>query len=405
MTALSLKLDRIGPWRFALLFAGALLSTIYLVSGLASAWRIEGPGLTGAGLPLGRDFIAFWSASSLALAGAPAAVFDLAKLHAAESAAVGAPVAITAWHYPPTFLLAVLPLAAMPYISALVLWLVAPLMALWFVLRRLFDTPLLAAALLLFPAVALCLVSGQNGVMTAALIAGALLALDARPVLAGILFGLLTYKPHLAALVFPALAFGRYWRTLYAALATGTAMVVLSLIVFGAQPWLAFFGNLDLLARIVDGGSVPWTRMPTVYAAARVLGLDATVARLLQTAATAAVVMALCAIWHRRAPLAWRGSALAIALPLATPYAFDYDLVVLVLPLAWLFGDALREKASPIEEILLLLAWAAPALFWVIAMAGGPPLMPVLLAALMATVWRRVFAATPARVSRTVTAA
>jgi alpha-1,2-mannosyltransferase len=150
---------------------------------------------------------------------------------------------------------------------------------------------------------------------------------------------------------------------------------------------------------------VPWTRMPTVYAAARVLGLDATVARLLQAGVTAAVVIALCAIWRRRVPLAWRGSALAIALLLATPYAFDYDLVVLVLPIAWLFRDALRARASLVDETLLVAAWASPALFWVIAMAGGPPLMPVLLAVLLLMVWRRVFAPVPAPVAHTVEAA
>jgi uncharacterized protein (TIGR03382 family) len=65
------------------------------------------------------------------------------------------------------------------------------------------------------------------------------------------------------------------------------------------------------------------------------------------------------------------------------------------MPLAWLFRDALREKVPLTHEALLAIAWAAPALFWVIATAGGPPLMPVLLATLMAVVWRRVFAPAP----------
>jgi hypothetical protein len=147
---------------------------------------------------------------------------------------------------------------------------------------------------------------------------------------------------------------------------------------------------------MVDSGAVAWVRMPTVYAAARVLGCDATLARMLQAAATACVVIALSAIWHRRAPLAWRGSALALGLPLASPYAFDCDLVVLVLPLAWLFRDALREKVPLGQEALLAVAWASPALFWVIAMAGGPPLMPAVLATLMVLVWRRVFVPAPA---------
>ena len=395
MTALTTRLDRIGPWRFAAAFAGAAFSVLYLVSGLASALRVDGPGLIGGGLPLGRDFAAFWSASALALAGAPEAIFDIARLHAAEIAAVDGPVPAIAWHYPPTFLLFALPLGMLPYATALVLWLLAPLVAFWLVLRRLFVSAFAASLLILFPAVALSLASGQDGVLTAALVAAALLTLDARPIASGVVFGLLTCKPHFALLVVPALAFGCHWRTLTAMAITAAALIGLSVIAFGLAPWLAFFGDLHLLASMADGGAAPWVRMPTVYAAARVLGCDAQGARLLQAAATACVVVALCAIWHRKAPLAWRGSALALALPLASPYAFEHDLVVLVLPLAWLFRDALREKVPLSHEALLTIAWAAPALFWVIAMAGGPPLMPALLAALLLMVWRRVFAPAP----------
>ena len=90
-------------------------------------------------------------------------------------------------------------------------------------------------------------------------------------------------------------------------------------------------------------------------------------------------------------PLAWRGSVLVLALPLATPYCFDYDLVVLAMPIVWLLQSTLKEQAAPADLALLTLAWFSPALFWVIAMAGGPPLMPVVLAALMALVCRHAF--------------
>src|SRR5690606_24876263 len=202
MPALLTRLDRLGPLRFAVAYAALALGALYLIAGLASAWRIEPPGLMNAGLPLGRDFVAFWSGSALALEGAPEAVFDLDRIHVEQETAVGATAGVTAWHYPPTFLLMVLPLAHLPYVAALILWLALPVVALWLVLRRLYGDGALAAALLLFPGMALCLVSGQNGVITAALMGGALLCLDRRPVLAGILFGVLTYKPHLAALAF-----------------------------------------------------------------------------------------------------------------------------------------------------------------------------------------------------------
>jgi hypothetical protein len=187
------------------------------------------------------------------------------------------------------------------------------------------------------------------------------------------------------------LLFGRYWQALAVAAVTGLAMIAASLAVFGTPVWIAFFNNLDFLTRVVDSGAVPWVRMPTVYAAMRVLGLDATTGRIVQFVATAAIAVIVCAIWYRRAPIAWRGAALALALPLATPYAFDYDLVVLILPIAWILLSDAGERPRPGGDLLLAIAWTAPALFWVIALAGGPPLMPLLLAALLLAVWRRVY--------------
>ena len=46
---------------------------------------------------------------------------------------------------------------------------------------------------------------------------GVLLQLEARPLLAGLLLGLLTYKPHFGLLFPIALMFGGYWRALFAA--------------------------------------------------------------------------------------------------------------------------------------------------------------------------------------------
>ncbi len=393
MSALLLKLDRLGPARFGVIFALVVSAALYLVFGLASAWRIEPPGLINADQPLGRDFIAFWSASALALDGAPEAVFDLKRIHDVQIAAVGARIDPTAWHYPPTYLLAVMPLATLPYLVSLVLWLTVPVAAFWLVLRRLYDSPATAWALLLFPGMTLCLVSGQNGIITAALLAAALLHLDTRPVLAGVLFGVLTYKPHLAALAFPALAVGGYWRTLGVAVATAAMFVLASIAVLGFAPWYAFFGNLDFLARVVDSGQIPWVRMPTVYVGLRQLGVDIGPARAAQGVATLTLLAAVCAVWYRGAPLAWRASMLALAIPLATPYAFDYDLVILVLPIAWLFRASLDEESLSPAGLAVAVAWAAPALFWLITLAGGPPLMPLILAWLMVLVWRRAFPA------------
>ena len=72
------------------------------------------------------------------------------------------------------------------------------------------DILLLALA---FPAVLVNLGHGQNGFLTAALLGGALVVLDRRPIVAGILFGLLVYKPQFGLMIPLALVAGGHWRT------------------------------------------------------------------------------------------------------------------------------------------------------------------------------------------------
>src|SRR5438270_8948589 len=72
------------------------------------------------GKPIGYDFMAFWSAARLALAGRPEAAFDGTAIAAIQHAAVPfLPNIWFPWHYPPTFLLAVAPLGWLAYPAAL----------------------------------------------------------------------------------------------------------------------------------------------------------------------------------------------------------------------------------------------------------------------------------------------
>ena len=54
---------------------------------------------------------------------------------------------------------------------------------------------------LAYPAVLINIGHGQNGFLTAALLGGALVILDRRPIVAGILFGLLVYKPQFGLMI------------------------------------------------------------------------------------------------------------------------------------------------------------------------------------------------------------
>jgi hypothetical protein len=265
-----------------------------------------------------------------------------------------------------------------------------PAIALWLVLRHLYGTAALAGLLLLFPGIALGLATGGTGMVTAALFGGAVLTLETRPAFAGVLVGLLAYRPDLTVLAVLALLCGRHWRALAAAAATLAAVVLACIAVAG---WSALPAKLGFIVRIPDAEAMLWARLPTVYAATRLVGGDMLAGQLLQFAAAIASVAVVGATWIRRASLAWRGSALALAFLLATPHAAGGDLVLLVFPLGWLMQHMAREESGAGEEFLVALGWFAPALFWVITLAGGPPTMPLVLAALTLLVWRRAFPA------------
>src|SRR5437764_1291527 len=115
------------------------------------------------GKPFGYDFIAYWSAAKLALAGHPDAVFDESIISAVQHAAVpAAPGIVFPWHYPPIFLLPVAPLGLLPYPAALALFVFATAV-LWGVLvpRIVSDRRgwIVAAAV---PAGLINLLDGQN---------------------------------------------------------------------------------------------------------------------------------------------------------------------------------------------------------------------------------------------------
>ena len=70
--------------------------------------------------------------------------------------------------------------------------------------------------------------------VTMALLGGALLLIERRPWLAGVLIGLLAYKPQFGVLIPVALVAGARWPTIAAAGATVVALVAISFAALGS---------------------------------------------------------------------------------------------------------------------------------------------------------------------------
>lgn len=316
------------------------------------------------GRPIGTDFANVYAAGKLALAGTPADAFAPAPHHAAQQAVFGrADVPFYGWHYPPMFLLVAAALAALPYGWALAVWL-ATTLALY--LRAV--APLLSGyggtgwlLALAFPAVFVNIGHGHNGFLTAALLGGGLLMLERRPVLAGVLFGLLTFKPQFGVLIPLVLIATLNWRAFFAAAATALALAAASWAAFGAESWAAFLSYTGYTREYVfESGATGWHKFQTLFAALRAWGGPLWLAYAGQGALALAVAALVVRLWCGAAGFAVKAGALVAGTLLATPYVMDYDLMLLSLPIAWLAREGLRTSFRPWEKTILAAAFALP---------------------------------------------
>src|SRR5690242_518937 len=119
------------------------------------------------GKPLGYDFITFWAASHVGLAGHPVDAYNFILLFKAEKIAVPASNAVFVWYYPPTFYLLILPLALMPYLTAYWVFMLSTLACYVTVFRRVVHDSKAMWCLAAFGGLWMNLFHGQNAFLTA----------------------------------------------------------------------------------------------------------------------------------------------------------------------------------------------------------------------------------------------
>ena len=347
------------------------------------------------GKPIGTDFVALYTAGDLAAHGQASAVYDPPALHAAERHTVGSDIDAFPFVYPPSLLLVLPALAALPYLVALPLWLIATFVPFAAVVRWAAPHPVTLWLTLALPAAYLNVLHGQAGFLAAALFGGALLLLDRRPILAGVLFGLMTFKPLLGLLVPIALIAGGRWRAVGAA-AAATAMIALACVAaFGIDIMSAFMAGASAEQAQADAGTLALARMHTVFAGARLLHIGVAGAYALQAAVSLAVAVAVARTWRRSTDPGLRNALLTAGAVLAAPYGFEYNLVLLALPIAWLAWHGVQHGFRPGEKVALLMAWLMPFATPGIAAGLGVPLGPFVLGGFFWIIWRRIAAETP----------
>ena len=344
-----------------------------------------------AGLPIGRDFMTFWSVAVLAAEGSVLDLFDPVAVQALWAERF-APWDATgnSWAYPPQMLFVIAPLASLDYLWALAAWSLAGWLAYALAARR--------AALAVAPATLTNLYMGQTGCLVGALFLGALRLAARRPALAGVLCGLVAIKPQLGLMMPVALLAARAWRTALAAACTVAALALASGLAFGWAVWPLWLQQVlpHQTSSVLSVASQATTI--TAISAANILGLPPWAGWLAQ--ATATTLAALATWWafsRLRRGLAsphWAFAVLLLSTCLATPHLNFYDLT-LASPAAywalseWRRGPWTREglRWPDLGTLLVWLSvWLLPVL--TILLSGLPIGSAVLLAALGMSVWR-----------------
>ncbi|WP_179400617.1 glycosyltransferase family 87 protein [Burkholderia guangdongensis] len=386
-----LTADRVVVYSCAMLLAAGVLTAL---------WATMSHGFTTRDvIRPGSDFAVFWTASDMTLHGHAASVYDSRAFAHAQYALLDQFQSgmFLPWLYPPTMLLFVAPLSLVPFLPAYFLFFAGSFLCYAHALRTLtglrvlLPRPRLAALVVLaYPAVFIAFMQGQNSIATAGIAALALVHLDRRPIVAGLLISLLAIKPQLAVLFPVALIAARAWRA-FAAAAVGTvAFVCASLMISGTG---AIHGAIHAVSSVQSyhlmRSAAYWDASPTTFAALRLAGAPLSIAYAMQFAVAMLAIASTVGVWRRTRDLRLRAAVLAIATLLTTPYLWHYELTWLGIAVFCLVAYGLEAGWLPGDQGVIVLAWLLPVFELCNRVLHAPQFGPVVLLAVLFVVVRR----------------
>lgn len=354
--------------------------------------------------PLGGDFVSFYAASKLALSGHAADAWNPAAHAIAEDSLFRGKHGYLAFFYPPPYLLVCWPLALLPYGWSALAWMTGTTALALGLLRAFFrhlrpEGAIPLVVLLAFPAVWINIGCGQNGALTLAIMAGGFLLMDRRPIVAGLILGLMVIKPQLAiglpfVLGAAALADPKRWPVFVATGFSALAMCGIAWLAVGQAGYMAFFANSTYAREVLNQGLVDPALMQSFYAGLRVWNIPMTAAYAAQGLLSAGALATAAYIVFKYRPSGLALGALTIsATVLATPFLLDYDLLVTALPLGWLVLTGAKNGFRNWEKLLLLAAFLLPLVSRKLAVLLHLPIAPLALLIVFAFVVRRIMTA------------
>ncbi|MGY3547826.1 hypothetical protein ACVWZ4_003215 [Bradyrhizobium sp. USDA 4472] len=304
------------------------------------------------------DFAAFHIVAQRIWLGDLDLTYRLAAFTKMQMAAAGGATAVMPWTYPPQFDLLLAPLAFLPGWAAYALFTTVTLAAYLMTLRVIAGNNLALVLVVFFPAIAITIAIGQNGLLTGALIGLICINAERRPVLSGIALGIMVIKPHLAVTAGIYVLMTRRWTAVLTAAIVVIASSLVCALAFGPQIWSAWLGSIREAASYLEEGRYQLFRMISAYAALYNAGLPPAGAFWGQMAMAALALVTVALAVARGPSPRFALGVVAVTSVMISPYAYDYDLPIVGIGLALLLPDlarlACRRERGAIYALLLL---------------------------------------------------
>jgi Glycosyltransferase family 87 len=377
--------DRRTIYLYACWFFGASLFLLLFIFKSREAYLALAPGAH----PKFGDFAALWSYGQPLAAHRGADLFRGDQLHDFQVALGMDPHHQAPFPYFPAFMFLFRPLALLSLAwSYLALSIGTLLLFAWVVAKTVSKAPWSILAVLTGPITVVGLACGQTGFLAAAFMTAGLRLMRSRPVLAGIAFGLLAFKPQLGLLVPVALLASGAWIPVIAASVTIAGLSAAASLCYGWQIWRDWLGQIPAYDTFFHKLTPTLPIQPTVAGNLHLLGFTDMVANSAQAVA-ALVVIALVWQCYRTASGRIADAALIAGTFLVTPHAFIYDMPMVTAALCLFVEDRLRTdgRFHAVEFLVMIITSVFPAVMFVLE--PHIPISTICLVMLLAMILRR----------------
>ena len=341
--------------------------------------NLEG-GRVGNQVVWGRDFINVWTGGKLLNAGQGNLLFDLPAYQEFQRSIFG-PLNSHNYSYPPVSYPIAQLLALFTYPVALTIWFAATGALFYHAVKPWWPSRAGPAWLaLLTPAALLNIWAGHYGFLVGALFLMGWQRTDDRPIQAGLFFGLMLIKPHMAILVPLVLLLRKKWTVIGSAAATVVSLVTATTLAYGWAAWDGYlFQTSAVQAGMIDAGKAFFGFMSTSFVTAALRLTDSWSLAITGQALLAAFAIGTLTLAARRGvPTTQLGLMTATATFLVLPYAFAYDLTAVAVAAVATISITRRDESQHRWAVYGLVAPSVG----ILSAICGVPLLSVILAVL-----------------------